>query len=309
MAYRKMLTEDWIAVKDNPIQRDTERHAAKAKHLMTPHPTHSFVFAAELPGGKLIKLDGHTRALLWKRKQVPAPMQVNVGVIPAKDMEEVEQLYKDFDSREALETNRDKVFGAFNRHNFEPQSALLQYGNITYAMRISYSVLNGMATGSAARGSGKKVSERAAIINKADVYKMINEFSYELHALDAFNLRQGQISGGIMAAFILSYRRHGHKVTPFWTGVFGGKGRKIDGQMDGIQALLELVMARKGNYGGSASTDMAARALNIIERWMRDETLYRQPPPLDTADYLVGYEKPSERLIKAADKHKQGARK
>lgn len=83
MSYRKMLVEDWIKVEDNPIQRDTEKHAAKAKHLMTPHPSHSFVFAAELPNGKLIKLDGHTRALMWRRKDVSPPMQDGLRVIEA----------------------------------------------------------------------------------------------------------------------------------------------------------------------------------------------------------------------------------
>ncbi len=76
---KKMLVEDWIKVTPNPIQRDTEKHAAKAKHLLTPHPTHSVVHAAELPNGKLIKLDGHTRALIWKRKDVVPPVQVTAA--------------------------------------------------------------------------------------------------------------------------------------------------------------------------------------------------------------------------------------
>lgn len=303
MSFRKMLVTDWIAVKDNPIQRDTERHASKARHLLTPHPTHSFVYAAELPNGKLIKLDGHTRALMWKRKDVPAPMQVQVGVIPVKDLSEAEKLYKDFDSREALETQRDKVSGAFNRHNFEPQSGLLQAGNLTYALRLSYGVLHGMTIKGASSGpnsvgqNGAKREQK----HKVDVYAMIDEFSYELHALDAFGLGQGQISSGVAAAFILSYRRHGHKVTAFWTGVFGGRGTKSDGQMDGIQAVCELILIRKGKYyGGSAAADMCARALGALDKWLKDEFLYRAPSPLDTTAYLLGHERPNERLIKRA---------
>lgn len=300
---KKMLTEDWVKVPPNPIQRDTEKHASKAKHLHTQHPTHSVVHAAELPNGKLIKLDGHTRALLWKRKEIPVPMQVTVVIYPAKDIAEVEQLYKDFDSKDALESQRDKVYGAFNRHNFEAQSPLLQSGGVTYALRIAYGVLLGgnVKSSSGANATKDRPESVRSKANKIDVYGMIDEFSYELHALDGFGLAQGEVSSGIMAAFVISYRRHGHKITPFWTGVFGGKGSKIDGQMDAIQATLELVLSRKGSYGAKAATDIAARALKAVEAWLKEEMFYRVPTPLDTNRYLVGYERPTERLIKGKD--------
>lgn len=300
----RMSVKDWIAVEDNPIQRDTERHAAKAKHLLTPLPTHSFVFAAQLPNGKLIKLDGHTRALMWKRGQIVSPVIVEVGVVPVKDRAHAEELYKTFDSREALETVRDKVSGAFNRFGFDPQSGLLQAGNLTHALRVAWRVLQGY---SAASVSNKTSSESAIhLVNKADVYTMIKEFNYELGALDGYGLGQGQASSGIVAAFILSYRRYGHKITPFWTGVFGNSGSKIAGEMDAIQAVNEMILARRGkHYGGTATTELCSRTLTAIEKWLKDENLYRQPTPMDTLNYLAGHEKPSERLIKKADHAKK----
>lgn len=53
----------WFAMPDNPRQRDTENRAraASRKHLQSPHPTHRNVSAAQLPDGRLVKLDGHTR--------------------------------------------------------------------------------------------------------------------------------------------------------------------------------------------------------------------------------------------------------
>lgn len=305
---RRMTVEEWIKVEDNPIQRDTERHALKAKHLHTPHPTHAFVFAAEMPSGKLIKLDGHTRALLWRRKEVEAPPSLTVGLIPVENREEAERLYKDFDSREALETMRDKVSGAFNRHNFEPQSGLLQSGSITQALRMAYGVLiGGSVKTSAAGGMGpgmpiiNRRSEKQMLVAKADIYHMINEFSYELHALDGFGLGQGKITSGVMAAFILSYRKYGHKITPFWKGVFGGKGSKMDGQMDAIQAVEVMMMAWKGKGGKMHTADLAARCLRAVEAFLKDEMFYRVPTPLDTTAYLLGHEATTERLIKARD--------
>lgn len=305
MAYKKMTVAEWIAVKDNPIQRDTERHATKAKHLLTPHPTHQFVFAAELPNGKLIKLDGHTRALVWKRKDVEPPAFVLAGIIPVPDSAAAERLYKDFDSREALETNTDKVSGAYNRHNFVARSVLLQRGSIMTALKMAYAILNGSAAGTGA-GTGQRKSAapgtKSSELYKADVYTMIDEFSYELHALDGFMLRPGQAGNGVMGAFLVSTRRYGHKVIPFWQGVFANTGDKKGNQMDAIQATVDLIIRRRNTRSGSAaSADMCARCLGGVEAWLADRVMTRVPTPIDTAGYLQGHEKPSERLIKAAD--------
>lgn len=297
-----MSVEQWIKVADNPIQRDTEKHAAKAKHLLTPLPTHQFVFAAQLPGGGLIKLDGHTRALLWERGQVVPPTMVRVGIIQVKDKAEAEALYKTFDSTNALETLRDKISGAFHRFNFEPQSGILQAGYATTALRMAYGILLGGSIHAGSAGintRSSKVAKKAAL---ADVYEMVNEFSPELTAFDGFGLKIGSASAGIMAAFFLSFRKYGHKVTPFWTSYFGNAGTKIDGRMDAVQALYEFVNTRnKLRYGGTAGYDLCSRALTAVEKWRNDETMGTFPRPMDVRGYLDGYEKPVERLIKKAD--------
>lgn len=305
--YKKMLVEDWIKVQDNPIQRDTEKHAAKAKHLHTAKPTHYFVTAGELPNGTLIKLDGHTRALLWKRKEIPVPMQVNVAIIPIKSKEEAEELYKTLDSKDAVENQRDKVFGAFRNHDFQPQSGMLQSGSLTQALRIAYSVLKGGVI--VERGGIKGGMTLAGGVTRkealaADVYEMIDEFSPELHTLDGFGLRQNFVGAGVVAACLLSYRKYGNKVTPYWTGVFGNAGNKHGREMDMIQATTQLIQEYKGNYGGSAARDMCSRCLTAIEKWMKDDVTYRIPKSMDMAGYLVGHKRPTERLIKAKDLEK-----
>jgi hypothetical protein len=300
---RKMLTQDWIKVQDNPIQRDTERHALKAKHLRNPHPTHSVVHAAQLPNDKLVKLDGHTRALLWKRKEIAVPLQVTVVTYPVKDMAEAEQLYQDFDSKDALETTRDKVSGAYNKHDFNPQSPLLQYGTVVQGLRIALGVLlGGSVKTAAASGGGAKTTPRQREVSGATVYQMVNEFSAELHMLDGFGLRQGQITSGIIAAFIISARKYGHEVTTFWTGVFGNAGTKRGGEMDGIEAVSQLIAINKGRgFNKMKTADIAARALMGLEKWRKGEMLGRMPSPMDTTGYLEGHKRPAERLIKKRD--------
>lgn len=303
---KKMFPKDWIAVRANPIQRDTERHAAKAKHLKTFHPTHAVVHAAELPNGKLVKLDGHTRALLWQRKEVEAPVQLNVVVYPVKDMAEAEQLYQDFDSKDALETTRDKVSGAYNKHDFEPQSGLLQNGNIVSALRMAQGVLLGGSVKTSMATGGAQRSPRQSEVGKASIYAMINEWSYELHTLDGFGLRQGQITAGIIGAFLVSARKYGHDVNRFWTGVFANKGNKIGSEMDGIEAVAQMIAVSKGRgtFSKMKTADTAARALMAVEKWRKDEMLGRMPSPMDTTGYLVGHKRATERLIKKKDMDK-----
>ena len=109
-----------------------------------------------------------------------------------------------------------------------------------------------------------------------------------MFALDAMNLRAGDASSGVIAAFLLTVRRHGHKVLPFWRALFSHAGEKRDGGMDGVQALHELIVSRKGrNAGGSGCVDMAARAVNAVERWLRHEILQIVPRPFNLEGYLV----------------------
>lgn len=170
------------------------------------------------------------------------------------------------------------------------------------------------AGGAAERGDKSKDrrTEKQLATVAADEYFLINEWSYELHMLDGFGLARGQITSGVIGAFLISARKYGHKVTPFWTGVFGNGGNRSGGQMDGIQAINELVLANKGKQGRANSrmhtADVASRCLNALEKWLKEEWLVASPRPMDTTGYLVGYEKPNERLIKSVDKHRQGSR-
>ena len=285
----RMSTDEWIKVQDNPIQRDTERHAAKAKHLLTPLPVHSVVSAARLPGGGLIKLDGHTRALLWARGIVPKPKQIEVHLYEVASKEDAASLYKTFDSKDALETTPDKVSGALKGMGYAPQSGLIASGAFNSALTISWSVVYGYAYEYRAR----------------DVYETINEFAAEIIAVDELGLRKGQIKGGIMAAIIISFRKHGDKIMPFWRAVVADAGTKAAGKMDAVQAVIEMTLGKAG-HGQSAARDVMARALTGAEAWLKSEYFNRIPRPLDTSTYLevATHRKSKFKLVRKAKANK-----
>ena len=276
----RISTDEWIATKDNPIQRDTERHAQKAKHLLTPLPVHAVVAAARLPSGKLVKLDGHTRALLWARGIVPKPKQIEVHVYEVTSIEEAAKLYKTFDSKEALETTPDKVSGALKGMGYAPQSGLIASGAFNSALRLAWV---------AVYGYGQEYRPK-------DVYETIDEFAAEIIALDEMELRKGQMSTGLMAAFFISFRKHGDKILPFWKAVVANAGTKGGGHMDAVQAVNELILQQKSkhHYGYSAAFDTVGRALTAVERWLKGDDFQSIPRPLDVTAYLEQSDKKSK---------------
>jgi hypothetical protein len=271
----QMSVADWIKVQDNPRQRDTERHAARATHLMTPQPTHTSVAAAQMPNGKLVKLDGHTRAYLWKHSLVAPPKSLEVTIIPVKSLDEAMEFYTHYDNQKAVETATDRTFGGFREIGFKPQSPLLRGGKIGSALKLSWEAVYGFA-----RDKRPK-----------NTYAMINEFAAEILALDELGLANNAAGTSIIAAFILSYRKHGDSVTGFWSSVFANAGTKANGQMDGVQAVNEIMLARKGT-ANIEYRDTLGRVLAALEKWLLSDTMQAMPRPLDLPTYLTTKQKP-----------------
>ena len=234
---------------------------------------------------------------------MPSPGFVEVAIVPAKDRSHAEALYKTFDSSNALETLRDKISGAFNRFGFEPQSGLLVCGSITTALRMAYSVFLRQTTSSGTASGTANGSTTPPNSRKVDVYTMVDEFSPELLALDGLKFANAQLPGGGVAAFLLSFRKYGHRVTPFWTSLKAKSGMKAGREMDGVQACLELLIAARAGkkYGGAAQYDICNRILTGVDKWLKDDVLTSIPRPMDTLGYLADAPKPLERLIKKAD--------
>jgi hypothetical protein len=72
--------------------------------LRQPSLAHLQVNAAQLPDGMMIKLDGHTRAELWRLNPDLAPEKVLSAVYQVKSVEEANELYHHFDNKVAVDT-------------------------------------------------------------------------------------------------------------------------------------------------------------------------------------------------------------
>ena len=265
-----MTVSEWDEVEDNPIQRNTELHANKArnKHLKTASPTHARVSAAQLPNGDVYKLDGHTRSYLWAEGSLEAPEYLLVDMYMVDNMAEVEELYQQFDNSAAAENSIDKLHGAYRLNNFKPKSSLVCYGGVVSALTTLVS-------------PGQ---------NRMNLYQEIHPWIEHLKMIDDEHFSQSRFVSGIFAACLLTVRIYGHSALTFWQAYNNDEGQKNGRSRDGVQALSEMVAQRRASRtlaGWGNMQDVCAKAISCFENYRKgicyttgikptDLTLYKE---------------------------------
>lgn len=253
----EMSVSDWIAVKDNPRQRNTERRAniAKTKHLSSFIEPHAFVFAAVHNGNILCKIDGHTRALLWETGELEHPPsgRVIVCLLTVSGMKEAKYLYDCLDAPTAVKQPCDFVFGATRENNFRLRSALLRQHRFATQLKLA--------------DSGKNFS--------GDVYELVRKWKPELMALDSLGLTSNYTI--LVAAMLLTIRRDGLEVAgEFWRLLDDNKGTKTAAGMDGVEALHQHMLIRRGDgtiAGYDNLIDILGRCITTYVAWRQGRRL------------------------------------
>lgn len=265
-----MTPQEWIAVKDNPIQRDTEHHAKKAVlgHLKQESATHARVAAAILPNGEMYKLDGHTRSYLWQIEKLAPPKTVLVDVYHVDTVADVIELYKHFDNVGAVETANDRLRGALRLHGINAKSGVILHGGLNTALALIYNK-----------------SGRAS-----DVEKPIKNFKNEIIQLDSLGLSNAGMSSPIIAAAIVALRVYGQDVLTFLTAYHGNQGRKIGKERDAVQALIETLLIAKANKtktgGYHSNIVIMGRALSAIQAYLENRTYTGSIKATDVKSYI-----------------------
>lgn len=226
-----MSVEEWTAVADNQIQRDTESHATRASrpgnHLSKPHETHRNVAAALLPNGKMIKLDGHSRSWLWAEELLsPMPGKLQVTVYPVANRAEAVEYYRTFDNAAATETKKDRLFGAFRIHNFFPQHGYL-FNNSGLMSAIEFITSFGAPTKAAVRTLPFDIMVKPWL----DALRILDSGDFTNHY--AFR-------SPVVCAAILTIRKDGNKALSFWQSYHDSGGTKNAKNCDGIYAAESL---------------------------------------------------------------------
>jgi hypothetical protein len=251
MAVMTMSVSDWVAVPDNPRQRNTEKRAkvARRKHLASYQKPHKVVFAACKDGAVICKIDGHTRAYLWQigDLQTPPDGKVEVVLFEVSGLEEAKEIYDMIDGQPVVKKPSDNIFGACRERGFRLDSYLLR--GCAFATQLK------IAT------SGKKFS--------GDIYQMVSDWENELIALDemAFTSRNTIL----ISVMLVAIRCDGaEKCKEFFKKLESNEGIKSSKGYDGIELLSRILEVRRaeGRTAGYENLiQICGQAWSAYEMW------------------------------------------
>lgn len=222
----EMSVSDWVDVKDNPRQRNTEKRASSAarKHLSDYQKIHRVVFAATKNGNILCKLDGHTRALLWDAGELSHPPEgtVVVNLIEVGSLDEAKEVYDQLDAPPSVKKPSDKIFGACRERKIRLTSHLLRSCAFSTQLKIAT--------------TGKRFS--------GDIYEMVDAWGSELKQLDSWGLTSNYT---ILIAVMLTAIRMDGEVHPkeFFSLLDTEGGTKTAKGYDAVQLLNDVISVRR----------------------------------------------------------------
>lgn len=253
----EMSIETLFDIDDCPRQRDTAKRAARAKHLDVLFPTHMVVSIAELPNGRRMKLDCHTRLYKWASGSTPMPERVLAVVFPVNSIEQALALYTHFDNEVAKETAADKVCGAIKQHAIEVASPFLGDGRLGTPVRYMQRALR------VAGYSGIPDTKSAEFM-----YTMIALLAAQLIALDSIDPKANKFRGPLATTFMLAHRKHGDAVIPFFKAVNDNAGSEEDGMFCPLQGVKKVFSNTSGG-GQSEHMVRVGKVLRLMETWMK----------------------------------------
>lgn len=262
MKHIEMTSTQWAAVRDNPRQRDTHAHAAKATrrggHLTKLSPVHASVAAAELPGGDLVKLDGHTRSLLWSDGRLSAPAVLSVTVYPVGSLDEAKALYTTFDSASSAEGAKDRLAGAYRESGINPKSTLLKQGGMTSAL---------------------------SSLHRGGVYEAVAAWRSEILALDSLQTHKKALPGGAVLGALAILRKRRDFAMEFLALVVTDAGSRVPDGSCGIDAICRHLKT-KPQSGEAAKLDTAERFIGAFEGWLSGKLFKNSPRRVSLSEYL-----------------------
>jgi hypothetical protein len=229
----EMSVAEFIKIPDNPRQRDTERHAAKAKkaHLKKLCLSHQSVAIASINGVPVCKVDGHTRAFLWREGILECPPLVLATVYDVATMAEAADIYTHFDSSLATENCVDKLSGACRESGLCLTSQLLNRHNFNVSLKMAHFL---------------RAHSNAGLLSE---YDLVSLWAGVLRVVDDWNLPRNSFrgSGVLSLMFILVASRTipYDVLQDFFTRYANDLGEKQGKNKDGVQALREHMDARR----------------------------------------------------------------
>ena len=254
----ELSVDDWIALPDHPRQRNTKKQSQAAHWPLARRATGAVfeqlcqVAAAELEG-RWYKVNGHTRALLWKTGKLRPPGTVSLTLYQVGSVKELNDLYGVFDVQSAATTAYDQVYGAYREHGLQIHSKRLRHGAIVDALWIA-------STG-ATRTNREPDDER-----HIDLHEAVRIFKKELLLLDTVNPQPEIYYSGVVAAALIDLTLYPEDIE-YFRKLSAKEGNKREGHMDPVEAVLRYVDRVKGKRAKMHQEDLCRRTLRAVKAW------------------------------------------
>ena len=265
-----MTVDEFIAIPDNPRQRDTARHAAKAtrRHLKKFSPSHCCVAVASINDIPVCKLDGHTRSYLWGRGNLDRPKgRLIVTAFQVDSMAEAAELYTHFDNTDAVEGSVDKLSGACRESGLVLISPLLSRHTFNTSLKFAHGLTSGTS---------------------ASEYLLIPAWAKAIDAVDKWQLPRNPFKGsGLISLMFISVAAGVFSVDTvgdFFCRYAKDMGQKNGKLRDGVQALREHMDSRRiANQmtGYDNIFDMMSKGYTCLKAWCDNAMITNVQPSRD----------------------------
>lgn len=255
----EMSVDRFIELADNPRQRNTESHARKAtrKHLKNYSPTHDMVAVATVGGVPVCKLDGHTRAYLWKNGKLKRPERAIAVAYEVCDLKEAAELYTNFDNCDAVEGSKDRMSGAAKESKLVLSSGLLRNHDFATALKFS----------DKPRGASSGATE----------YALMEKWLEPIKKVDSLGLSKNRFKGsGLLSLMLILFASRMYRdetIGEFFVKYEKDEGIKDGKRMDGVQALDKHMEHRRANRlmtGYENILDQMCYGLSCFTAWTKN---------------------------------------
>ncbi len=272
---KTMPVERWLDVPDNPVQRDTEHRAKRAKHLHKLAPAHLTVAMAKLEdNGKVWKVDGHTRAFVWLNTLTgngaepvcdKVPEKVFVDVYSVKNEKAAKRLFDTYDQTASVKNASDIVFGAIRDQNLHFETPWLAHGHFKYTVQSATQILRPKLM---TRPSGRSG------ITGVDVRDLVNLWAPELLALDKIHPKRNPwfgVATMVPALWSLALYRESDNTLEFWHRLNQDEGNKRGKNKDFVYLASEYILQAKeeGKFAANAIVPYAREIMTYFLRWQK----------------------------------------
>ena len=248
-------TRQFLSYKPNPRQRNTILRAdfAKNKHLKKFLPHHAVVHVSQLSNGIRFLADGHTRQLLMRSghfRPIDMPQKFIAIVQIAKDMDEVAEHYRYYDSSNSVERPTDKNYSAMKSQGYEFKSKRFQ--KPTDLGAVSQICCEG--------------------VHRGDTDTWMQLWRDEIIELDNYNIPVGSKSGvgktlraPVIAASLMLINR-GYDVKEFLMDIRNDGGTKSGSKKCGVKHFVDWILKTdEKTSGGGGYPNVAEKTIACFD--------------------------------------------